>query len=86
MADSSHVRRPLHYEAWTRAERLCEMKFAFLSRGWFSVQHWMDRFNVSEQTVRNDLKVLGTKLGVPLVKDELWHVMDATEKPLPNSS
>lgn len=85
--DSSQTRKgPPHVEAWIRAERLCEMKIAFLSGGWYNVQHWMDRFNVSEQTVRNDLKILGTKLKLPLVRDELWHLMDETQKLIPNSS
>lgn len=87
MGDSSQIRRkPPHKEGWIRAERLCEMKFAFLNGGWFNIEHWMDLFNVSEQTVRNDLKILGTKLKVPLVRDEMWHVMDAPQKTIPNSS
>lgn len=52
------------------------MKIAFLKGGRFTVEYWMDQFNVSRQTIKNDLDVLSTKLNVPLVCEEVWHVME----------
>lgn len=78
--DSSQTRRqPPHKEGWIRAERLCEMKFFFLQGGTATVEYWMDRFNVSRQTVNNDLKVLGAKLHVPLICEEVWRMMDGAQ-------
>lgn len=65
-----HNRQP-----WCRAERLFMLKCMFVEGGSYTIAELTERFNVSEQTIGSDLRLLSSKLGVPLVCEARWHIM-----------
>jgi len=62
-------------EAWCRAERLYTMKCLFLEGGSFTIAELAERFEVAENTIGRDLRVLSAKLGVPLICETRWRMM-----------
>lgn len=74
MADSSqqmHNREP-----WCRAERLFQLKCMFVEGGSYTVSELAERFAVVETTIQRDLRLLSTKMRVPLVCEERWRLME----------
>jgi len=76
MVDSSQQEGGIRSsEHWCRAERLYWMKCAFVAGASFTVAELADRFGVVDTTIQRDLRLLSTKMCVPLVCEERWRIM-----------
>ena len=62
----------------TCVERRCQIKWMLLDGGEYSMQQLADKFNVSKETIRNDIISLGRF--IPLVRqvyvEVRWKLMD----------
>jgi len=65
-----------HVEHWCRAERLYSMKCLFMEGGSYTIAELATRFEVAENTIGRDLRTLSTRLGVPLICEVRWRLMD----------
>ncbi len=62
-------------EPWCRAERLYQLKCMFIEGGSYTVAELAEMFAVVDTTIQRDLRLLSTKMCVPLVCEERWRIM-----------
>jgi len=60
---------------WYRAERLYTMRCMFMEGGTYTAAELAERFDVSAATICRDLRTLSAKLGLPLVCEVRWRLM-----------
>lgn len=58
-----------------RAERLVQMRDAFLAGGLYTVEELAARFCVSTDTIYRDLRSISRYLNAPLVCESRWGLM-----------